>query len=435
MEMPIITNIITAMNRNTANAALRHNWTPFNKREKINEQNIGPSYGYRPDQKTYSFGNRQNIVASIYNRISVDCAQVEIVHSRTDENGNYNETIDDDLNKLFTVEANLDQSGRAFMQDVIESMLDEGIVAIVPTITNVDPSIGDSYTIKSLRTAQIVSWYPKHVRVRVLNEETGQKQEVLYPKKIVAICENPFYAIMNEPNSILQRLIHKINLLDKQDDSIANNKLNLIIQLPYTIKSMARRMEAEKRRKDVQTQLNDGNEYGIAYIDGTEKVIQLNRPIENDLYTQVQDLQNMLYSIFGITENVFNGTASEEERINYYNRTIEPLVSTVVNEYKRKFLSKTARSQRQSISFFRDPFNMATIESIAKSADQLCRNGILTPNEIRPKIGYKASDDPNADQLYNRNMPNDSQPMPGDMAVGDEQNAVNDPLKLPVKDL
>lgn len=416
---------------------LKHSWNAFSGKKEYVNQNLGPSYGYRPDHHRFSFGNKQNIVSSIYNRISVDCAQVEIVHSRVDENGNYSETIDDELNKLFTVEANLDQSGRAFMQDVIESMLDEGIVAVVPTMANTDPTIEDSFKIKSMRTAEIVSWYPKHVKVRVLNDLTGQKEELIFPKKVVAICENPFYAIMNEPNSILQRLIHKINLLDKMDEDAYSGKLNLIVQLPYVIKSQARKIEAEKRRKEIENQLTEGK-YGIAYIDGTEKITQLNRPLENDLYTQVQDLQKMLYSIFGITEDVFNGTASEEERINYYNRTIEPLVSTVVLEYKRKFITKTARSQGQSISFFRDPFNMATIESIAKSADQLCRNGILTPNEIRPKIGYKASEDPNADQLYNRNMPNDAQPMPGGEEMLTEENPeidTSDPMSINVNDL
>lgn len=434
MEIPII---------GALTKSLKHSWNPFNKQQKYQEYNIGPSYGYRPDKNRYSFGNRQNIVSSIYNRISVDCAQVEIVHSRTDENGNYYETIDDELNQLLTVEANIDQSGRAFMQDIIESMLDEGIVAVVPTLANHDPSISESFKIKSLRTAQIVAWYPKHVKVRVLNEETGQKEEVLYPKKVVAICENPFYAIMNTPNSVLQRLIHKINMLDKMDEDAYSGKMNMIIQLPYVVKSKARQIEAEKRREDIERQLTQGK-YGIAYIDGTEKITQLNRPLENDLYTQVQDLQKMLYSIFGITENVFNGTASEEERIDYYNRTIEPLVSTVVNEYKRKFLTKTARSQGQSISFFRDPFNMATIESIAKSSDQLCRNGILTPNEIRPKIGYKASDDPTADQLYNRNMPTGDQPIGDPEMMGYEEGfeegeaaelGTKDPMSINVNDL
>jgi len=421
---------------------LIHGWNVFTGKEQYRAQEpIFAGSATRPDKHESShFGNKRTIAAFIYNRIAVDCAQITVVHSRLNDDRNYSGVINDDLNQLFTVEANKDQTGRAFMQDVVESMLDEGYVAIVPTFADENPITNGSYNIKSWRTGEIKEWYPNSVRVKVYNENAGRKEEIVLPKKIVGIIENPFYATMNEPNSILQRLIYKMNLLDKMDDKISSGKLDLIIQLPYVIKTKQRQEEAEKRRKQIEDQLSSGK-YGIAYTDGTEKIVQLNRPLENNLLTQVENLQKNFFAQLGMSENIFNGTATEEEKIDYYNRTIEPILAAVCNEIIRKFLTKTARSQNQWITFFRDPFKMATIESIAKSSDQLCRNGILSPNEIRPKIGYAPSEDPNADQLYNRNMPNDKQPMPGEEEMLPEETTatmdpnIQNPLKVNINDL
>lgn len=420
---------------------LAHGWNAFTGKDKyIPQEPLVSSGSYsRPDKRDPHFGTKKTIASFIYNRIAVDCAQITIVHSKLNDDRNYSGIIDDDLNQLLTVEANADQTGRSFIQDVVESLLDEGYVAVVPTFTDKNPITNGSYSIKSWRAGSIKEWYTNSVRVKVYNEEIGRKEEIVVPKSITAIIENPFYATMNEPNSILQRLIYKMNLLDKMDDSISSGRLDLIVQLPYVIKTKQRQEEAERRRKQIEEQLSEGK-YGIAYTDGTEKIVQLNRPLESNLLTQVENLQKNFFAQLGMSENIFNGTATEEEKIDYYNRTIEPILSSIVNEFIRKFLTKTARSQKQWITFFRDPFKMATIESIAKSSDQLCRNGILTPNEIRPKIGYAPSEDPNADQLYNRNMPNDKQPMPGEEEMPPDQAAPMDPsmqnpLKTNINDL
>ena len=349
-------------------------------------------------------GNEKSIAISIYNRIAIDVAAISIKHVKVDENDNYIETIDSTLNDVLTVAANKDQTGRALIQDVVMSMFDEGSVAIVPVDTNFDPSISGSYDILSLRVGQIIQWYPDHVKVRLYNDRTGLKEDKVLLKNMVAIVENPLYAVMNEPNSILKRLIAKLNLLDAIDNQSGSGKLDLIIQLPYVIKTAARKEQADIRRKDLETQLS-GSKYGIAYTDGTEKVTQLNRPTENNLMTQITYLTNMFYSQLGITESVFAGTADEKEMLNYYNRTIEPVLSAITGEIKRTFLTKTARTQKQTIKYFRDPFKLVPVTDLAEMADKFTRNEILTSNEFRSVICYKPSKDPKANELRNSNMP------------------------------
>lgn len=387
----------------TIGSRLKHAWTAFMNRDPTADyRDTGPGYSTRPDRTRLTRGNERSIVTSIYNRIAIDVAAINVNHCRIDENDRFVENISSSLNTCLNLEANIDQTGRAFMQDVVMSLLDEGCVAIVPVETTIDPAVSSSYDILSMRTGKILEWKPKHIRVRVYNEQSGQREDITVPKKNVAIIENPLYAVMNEPNSTMQRLIRKLNLLDAVDEQSGSGKLDMIIQLPYVIKSEARRKQADKRIKDIEDQLK--GPYGIAYTDGTEKIVQLNRPIENNLMKQIEYLTNMLYSQLGITQTVLDGTADEQTMLNYHSRTIEPIISAIVDEMKRKFLTKTARSQRQTIKFFRDPFRLVPIGNIAEIADKFTRNEVLTSNEIRQIVGMKPSDDPKADQLVNSNL-------------------------------
>lgn len=392
---------------------LKHAWNAFTNKDPtmpINTQySSGGSYGYRPDRFRFSRGNEKTIVTSVYNRIATDVAAVSIQHVRLDENGRYIETIDSDFNTCLTLSANLDQTGRVFIQDVVMSLIDEGCIAIVPVDTTENPNRTGSYDIQSMRTGKIVDWYSDRVKVRVYNERTMKKEDIVISKSAVAIIENPFYAIMNEPNSTMQRLIRKLRLLDFVDEQNSSAKLDMIIQLPYVIKSETMKKRAEDRRKSIEEQLT-GSRYGIAYTDGTERITQLNRPLENNLLAQIESLTKTLYSQLGITQTIMDGTADEKTMLNYNNRTIEPFLSAIVDEMKRKFLTKTARSQRQSIMFFRDPFRLVPINDIAEIADKFTRNEITTSNEIRQAIGMKPADDPKADQLVNSNI---SQPTDG----------------------
>lgn len=383
---------------------LKRAWNTFKNKDPTNTRyDYGPSYGYRPDRMRYSRGNERSIVTAVYNRIAMDVAAVNLLHVRLDENGRYKETIDSGLNNCLTVEANLDQTGRAFIQDLVASMLDEGCVAAVPTDTDDEPEESGNFKIYSLRTGKVLDWYPRHVRVEVYNEDVGRRQEIVIPKETVPLIENPMYAVMNEPNSIYQRLVRKLNLLDVIDEQTSSGKLDLIIQLPYVIKTEARREQAEKRRKDIESQLSDGK-YGIAYTDGTERITQLNRPVENNLMKQIEYLMSMFFSQLGITQAILDGTADEKTMLNYHNRTIEPILAAISDEMKRKFLTVTARSQRQTITFFRDPFRLVPVNDIAEIADKFTRNEIMTSNEIRQVIGMKPSSDPNADVLRNKNL-------------------------------
>lgn len=383
---------------------LKHAWNAFRNRDPTKSyQDIGYSYSYRPDRPRLTRGNERSIVTSIFNRIALDVAAINVQHCRLDENGRFVETMDSCLNDRLTFEANIDQSGRAFIQDAVMSMLDEGCVALVPIDTSDDPDKTSSYDILSIRTGKIVQWYPAHVKVRLYDDRTGQKREVVLSKKSVAIIENPLYAVINEPNSTMQRLIRKLALLDVTDEQTASGKLDLIIQLPYVIKTDARRKQAEKRRKDIEMQLAS-SKYGIAYTDGTERITQLNRSVENNLLKQVEYLTNLAFSQIGITQSILDGTADDKTMLNYYSRTVEPIISAIVDEMKRTFLTKTARSQRQTIMFFRDPFKLVPVNDIAEIADKFTRNEIMTSNEIRQIVGMKPSDDPKADQLINSNL-------------------------------
>ena len=388
----------------TFGSRLKHAWDAFTNKDPTRYyQNLGASYSSRPDRPRLTRGNERSIITSVFNRIALDTAAISIQHCKLDENGRLIEIIDSKLNDCLNVEANVDQTGRAFIQDVVMSMLDEGCVAIVATETTLDPKITDSYDVLSLRVGKIVDWYPAHVRVRVYNENTGHKEEIILPKKLVAIIENPLYAVINEPNSTMQRLIRKLNLLDAIDEQSGAGKLDLIIQLPYTIKSDARRQQAEDRRKSIEMQLA-GSKYGIAYADATERFTQLNRPVENNLMKQIEYLTSMVYSQLGITQTILDGTADDKTMLNYYSRSIEPIISAIVDEMKRKFLSKTARTRKQSIEFFRDPFKLVPVNDIAEIADKFTRNEILTSNEIRQIIGIRPSNDPKADKLINSNI-------------------------------
>lgn len=382
---------------------LKHAWNAFTGNIQMNYRDLGMSYSYRADRPRMSRGNERSIVTSVYNRIALDVAALNVQHVRLDENGRFLSVIDDGLNNCLTLEANVDQTARSFIQDVVISMFDEGSVAIVPVDTTTDPNVSGSYDIQSLRVGQILDWYPQYIRTRVYNEQTGRKEDIVVPKSAVAIIENPLYAVINEPNSTMQRLIRKLNLLDVIDEQSGSGKLDLIIQLPYVIKTEAKRQQAENRRKDIESQLS-GSKYGIAYTDGTEHITQLNRSVNNNLMSQIEYLTSMLYSQLGITQSILDGTADEKTMLNYNNRTIEPIISAIVDEMKRKFLTKTARSQRQSISFFRDPFKLVPVNEIAEIADKFTRNEIMTSNEIRQVIGMKPSDDPRADELRNKNL-------------------------------
>ena len=386
------------------NSRFKNAWNAFFNKNPIptNASYYGGSY-YRPDRVRLSRGNERSIVTAIFNRIALDVSSIDVRHCRLDENDRLLDYIDSKLDLCLSLEANVDQTSRAFFQDVIMSMFDEGSVVIVPVETINDPIKTDSYDILSLRTGKVTAWYPDQVRVEVYNDRTGRKEEITLPKRMVAIIENPLYSIMNEPNSILQRLVRKLNLLDAIDEQSGSGKLDLIIQLPYIVKSQSRKDQAEQRRKDIETQLN-GSKYGIAYTDGTEKITQLNRPVENNLLKQIEFLTSMLYSQLGITQGVLDGTADDKTMTNYYSRTVEPIISAVVDEMKRKFLTKTARSQKQTILFFRDPFKLVPVDKLADIADKFTRNEILSSNEIRGIVGRKPSDDPRADMLINSNL-------------------------------
>ena len=383
---------------------LQHAWNAFLNRDPTYwRASYGPASYYRPDKIRPTMGNERSMVSSVYNRIALDVAYIDIFHARLDDDGRYTEQISSGLNECLNLSANIDQTGKAFIQDIVMSMMDEGVVAIVPVDTTINPEKSGSFDILSMRTGKIKEWYPEHVTVELYNEKTGRKEDLLLPKNTIGIIENPLYAVMNEPNSTLQRLIRKLNLLDVIDEQSGSGKLDLIIQLPYVIKTPARKQQAEERRRDIEMQLA-GSKYGIAYTDGTEKITQLNRPVENNLMKQIEYLTNMLYSQLGLTQEILNGSADEKTMLNYYNRTIEPIVSSIVDEMKRKFLTKTARTQGQSIVYFRNPFKLVPVAELAEISDKLTRNEIASSNEIRQIIGWKPSDEPGADELRNKNL-------------------------------
>ena len=384
---------------------LQHAWNAFvyNDNTYVDPQNLGGLSTYKPDRVHFSRGVERSIVTSVYNRLALDVSSIAIKHVRLDENGRFKEEVDSGLQNCLNVEANIDQTGRAFLQDVVMSMLDEGCVAIVPVDTTIDPAKSGSYEINTMRTGKILEWYPAHVRVRVYNDKKGIHEEIVLPKSTVAIIENPLYAVINEPNSTMQRLIRKLNLLDVVDEQTSSGKLDLIIQLPYVIKSEARRKQAEERRKDIEMQLS-GSKYGIAYTDGTERITQLNRPAENNLMKQVEYLTGMLYSQLGLTQSIMDGSADDKTMLNYYNRTVEPILAAITDEIKRKFLTKTARAQKQTVMYFRDPFKLTPVVDLAEIADKFTRNEIMTSNEIRQIVGMKPAKDPSADELRNKNL-------------------------------
>jgi HK97 family phage portal protein len=401
---------------------IQHGWNAFmNKDPTYAYRNLGAGYTIRPDRPRVSRGNEKSIVTAVLNKIALDVANINIRHCDLDKNGRFVNERDSYLNECLKIEANIDQTARAFIHDAALSLLDEGSIAIVPVEATLNPMNTASFDIKSMRVGRILEWYPAHVRVRLYNEKTGEKDDVVVAKRMTAIVENPFFAVMNEPNSTLQRLIRKLNLLDVIDEQSGSGKLDLIIQLPYTIKTDARREYADRRRKDIEDQLK--GPYGIAYVDGTERITQLNRPVENNLMKQIEYLTSMLYSQLGITQSILDGSADEQTMLNYYSRTIEPIISAIVDEMKRKFLTKTARTQGQSISFFRDPFKLVPINNIAEIADKFTRNEILTSNEIRQIIGMKPSDDPKADQLVNSNIsqPNEEVTNPNEEVIEESE--------------
>ena len=392
------------MAKETFGSRLRHAWNAFFNKDPTGNQDLGINYYYRPDRLRFTGGNERTIITSIYNRISLDVASLKFQHVYLNtENERFLKTNKTHLNNCLNIEANIDQTGSTLIQDIVVSMFDEGCVAVVPIDTTDNPSLTDSYDIKTLRTGKILEWHPQHVKVRVYNEKTGKKEDIIMHKRNVAVIENPFYAVMNEPNSTMQRLIRKLNLLDFVDEQNSSGKLDLIIQLPYTIKTETRRQQAEDRRKDIEMQLT-GSKYGIAYTDGTERITQLNRPIENNLMKQIEYLTSMLYSQLNINQSILDGTADEKTMNNYYNRTVNVIAKVIVDEIKRKFISKTARSQGQSILFFRNLFELASVADLAESADKFTRNEIMTKNEFRQIVGLVPSDDPKADQLVNSNI-------------------------------
>lgn len=415
---------------------LQHAWNAFKSREptipKAYSSAIG-GYGYIPTRHRMTRGNERSIVSVIFNKIAVDCAMVTLEQVLLDENDRYTETVKSGLTNCLTLDANLDQTGFAFKIDAFMSLFDEGVVAIVPVDTTGDPYLSNTYDINTLRTARVVQWYPRHVRVELYNDATGQKQEITFPKTFVAIVENPFYAIMNEPNSTLQRLIRKLNILDYIDEQSSSGKLDLIIQLPYSVKTPQRKELANSRKQDLEEQLT-GSKYGIAWMDGTEKITQLNRPVDNNIWQEVKDLTNMLYNQLGLTEGVFNGSADEKTMKDYYSRTVEPILKAFSDELERKFLTKNARSRGHAVRFFRDQFKLATMAEISEAAEKFITNEVAEPNEFRSIIGWKPSKDPRADQLGNRNLkskdngmeegmdPNAANPMAADpsAAVPDE---------------
>lgn len=401
---------------------LKHAWNAFLNRDPPGSRYYGGGYSYRPDRMRFSRGSERTIINAIYNRIALDAASITINHVKLDENNRFDSIIDSGLNYCLNTEANADQTGRGLIQDIVMTFLEEGVAAVVPEKTNFDPRYSNSYEIYSMRVGVPVEWYPNHVRVRMFNELTGQKEEITFPKKMVALIENPFYAVMNAPNSTMQQLVRKLALLDVVDEQAGSGKLDMIIQLPYVIKSQARRDQAEQRRAEIEKQLS-GSKYGIAYTDGTERIVQLNRSLENNILKSIEYLTNMVYSQLGVTQEILNGTADEKTMNNYMNRIIEPVISAIADEFKRKFLTKTARTQGQSIMFFRDPFRLAPVSMIAEMADKFTRNEIMTPNELRQVIGMKPSKDPKSDQLANRNIASadEGMPMQGKVTYADEQ--------------
>lgn len=402
---------------------LKHAWNAFLNRDPPGSRYYRGGYSYRPDRMRFSRGSERTIINAIYNRIALDATSITINHVKLDENNRFDSIIDSGLNYCLNTEANADQTGRGLIQDIVMTFLEEGVAAVVPEKTNFDPRYSNSYEIYSMRVGVPVEWYPNHVRVRLFNELTGQKEEITFPKKMVALIENPFYAVMNAPNSTMQQLVRKLALLDVVDEQAGSGKLDMIIQLPYVIKSPARREQAEQRRADIEKQLS-GSKYGIAYTDGTERIVQLNRSLENNILKSIEYLTNMVYSQLGVTQEILNGTADEKTMNNYMNRIIEPVVSAIADEFKRKFLTKTARTQGQSIMFFRDPFRLAPVSMIAEMADKFTRNEIMTPNEFRQVIGMKPSKDPKSDQLANRNIASadEGMPMQGEETYADEQD-------------
>ena len=412
----------------TLRKRIKNAWNVFTSRDPTEQpvfHDYGISYGYRPDRIRLTRGNERSIVNAVYNRIAIDVASIDVKHVKTDENDVFIEEIDSFLNDVLQTEANIDQTGRNLMIDTVISLLDEGVIAIVPVDIDEDEET-DSFDVLSLRVAKIIQWYPEHVKVRVYDEKTGYKRDIVINKRSVCIVENPFYSVMNEPNSTLQRLIRKLNLLDAIDEQTGSGKLDIIIQLPYVIKTEARKKQAEDRRKDIEAQLA-GSKYGIAYTDGTERITQLNRPAENNLLTQIEYLTSMLYSQLGITEEVLNGTADEKTMLNYYNRTIEPIMSAIVDEMKRKLLTWNARKEGQSIKFFRNPFKLVPVTEMAEIADKFGRNEILTPNEIRGIVGFKPSDDPQANELRNRNISQSNEEIEMEKGInGKEETKVNE---------
>lgn len=405
---------------------LKHAWNAFLNRDPPSRSyyNLGGGYSYRPYYQRLGYNTDRTIVTAIYNRIAIDASTITIQHVKLDDNGRYDKTINSYLNERLTFSANKDQTGRAFIQDIVMSMLDEGVVAVVPIDTDDDPESTESYKIKSMRVGKIINWYPDHVRVKVYNDNTMNKEEITLPKSVVAIIENPFYAVMNEQNGTMQRMIRKLNLLDIVDEQTSSGKLDLIIQLPYVIKNDLRKKQAEERRQQIEDQLS-GSKYGIAYTDGTERITQLNRSLDNNLLKQVEYLTNMAYSQLGLTQEIMNGTADDVAMANYYSRTIEPIVSAIVDEFKRKFLTKTAISQKQSIVFFRDPFKLVPIDKVAEMADKFTRNEIMSSNEVRQVIGLKPSKDPSADELRNKNL-NQSENQTVTMVPGKEANKLKE---------
>lgn len=401
---------------------LKHAWNAFLNRDPPGSRYYGGGYSYRPDRMRFSRGSERTIINAIYNRIALDAASITINHVKLDENKRFDSIIDSGLNYCLNTEANADQTGRGLIQDIVMTFLEEGVAAVVPEKTNFDPRYSNSYEIYSMRVGVPVEWYPNHVRVRLFNELTGQKEEITFPKKMVALIENPFYAVMNAPNSTMQQLVRKLALLDVVDEQAGSGKLDMIIQLPYVIKSQARRDQVEQRRAEIEKQLS-GSKYGIAYTDGTERIVQLNRSLENNILKSIEYLTNMVYSQLGVTQEILNGTADEKTMNNYMNRIIEPVISAIADEFKRKFLTKTARTQGQSIMFFRDPFRLAPVSMIAEMADKFTRNEIMTPNEFRQVIGMKPSKDPKSDQLANRNIASaaEGMPMQGEETYADEQ--------------
>lgn len=412
----------------TLRKRIKNAWNVFTSRDPTEQpvfHDYGISYGYRPDRIRLTRGNERSIVNAVYNRIAIDVASIDVKHVKTDENDVFIEELDSFLNDVLQTEANIDQTGRNLMIDAVISLLDEGVIAIVPVDIDEDEET-DSFDVLSLRVAKIIQWYPEHVKVRVYNEKTGYKQDIVINKRSVCIVENPFYSVMNEPNSTLQRLIRKLNLLDAIDEQTGSGKLDIIIQLPYVIKTEARKKQAEDRRKDIEAQLA-GSKYGIAYTDGTERITQLNRPAENNLLTQIEYLTSMLYSQLGITEEVLNGTADEKTMLNYYNRTIEPIMSAIIDEMKRKLLTWNARKEGQSIKFFRNPFKLVPVTEMAEIADKFGRNEILAPNEIRGIVGFKPSDDPQANELRNRNISQSNEEIEIKKGInGKEETKVNE---------